>query len=133
MTLITDLIDIPDRVQRGDFVLRLAEGVNRAEETLRSSQAQLAGVIGSAMDAIITVDGAQRIILFNTAAEMMFRLSADEAIGQSLERFIPARFRATHHHHIQDFGQTNVTKRTMGALGPASAMVATISAISTGL
>ena len=35
MTLIKDLIDIPDHVQRGDFVLRLAAGVNRAEETLR--------------------------------------------------------------------------------------------------
>jgi hypothetical protein len=35
MTLIKDLIDIPERVQRGDFVLRLSEGVNRAEETLR--------------------------------------------------------------------------------------------------
>ena len=34
-TLIKDLIDIPERVQRGDFVLRLAEGVTRAEETLR--------------------------------------------------------------------------------------------------
>ena len=34
-TLIKDLIDIPDRVQRGDFVLRLSEGVTRAEETLR--------------------------------------------------------------------------------------------------
>jgi hypothetical protein len=35
MTLIRDLIDIPEHVQRGDFVLRLSEGVNRAEETLR--------------------------------------------------------------------------------------------------
>lgn len=35
MTLIRDLIEIPERVQRGDFVLRLSEGVNRAEETLR--------------------------------------------------------------------------------------------------
>ncbi|MFN9248735.1 MAG: hypothetical protein ACK6DS_16855, partial [Planctomycetota bacterium] len=35
MTLIKDLIDIPERVQKGDFVLRLSEGVNRAEETLR--------------------------------------------------------------------------------------------------
>ncbi|MGQ4808739.1 hypothetical protein NKDENANG_02127 [Candidatus Entotheonellaceae bacterium PAL068K] len=34
-TLIKDLIDIPEYIQRGDFVLRLAEGVNRAEETLR--------------------------------------------------------------------------------------------------
>jgi hypothetical protein len=35
MTLIQDLIEIPERVQRGDFVLRLSEGVDRAEETLR--------------------------------------------------------------------------------------------------
>lgn len=35
MTLIKDLIDIPERVQKGDFVLRLTEGVNRAQETLR--------------------------------------------------------------------------------------------------
>ena len=30
MTLLKELIDIPERVQRGDFVLRLSEGVNRA-------------------------------------------------------------------------------------------------------
>lgn len=35
MTLIKDLIDIPERIQRGDFVLKLSEGVTRAEETLR--------------------------------------------------------------------------------------------------
>jgi len=34
-TFIKDLIDIPEHVQRGDFVLRLSEGVHRAEETLR--------------------------------------------------------------------------------------------------
>jgi hypothetical protein len=35
MTLLKDLIDIPDHVQKGDFVLRLTEGVIRADETLR--------------------------------------------------------------------------------------------------
>src|SRR3954451_23666644 len=35
MTLIKELIQIPERVQRGDFVIRLSEGVNRAEDTLR--------------------------------------------------------------------------------------------------
>ena len=36
MPLIRDLIDIPERVHRDDFVLRLAEGVARADETLRT-------------------------------------------------------------------------------------------------
>src|SRR6266850_4603569 len=34
MTLIKDLINIPDRVQGGDFVLHLTQDVDRAEETL---------------------------------------------------------------------------------------------------
>ncbi len=35
MTLIKDLIEIPARVHQGDFVLKLTEGVNQAEATLR--------------------------------------------------------------------------------------------------
>ena len=34
-TLIRELIDIPEQVHRGDFVLRLTEGVARPQETLR--------------------------------------------------------------------------------------------------
>ena len=34
-TYIKDLIDIPEHVHAGDFVLKLAEGVNRADDTLR--------------------------------------------------------------------------------------------------
>ena len=35
MTLIKDLINIPERVHQGDFVLKLSEGVTHAEATLR--------------------------------------------------------------------------------------------------
>jgi hypothetical protein len=35
MTLIKDLIELPAQVHRGDFVLRLTEGVTKPEETLR--------------------------------------------------------------------------------------------------
>ena len=36
MTPIRDLIDVPDRMHRDDFVLRLAEGVAQPGETLRT-------------------------------------------------------------------------------------------------
>ena len=35
MTLLKDLINIPERVHQGDFVLKLSEGVIHAEQTLR--------------------------------------------------------------------------------------------------
>jgi PAS domain-containing protein len=62
-------------------------------ETLRESEARFSGVINSAMDAVIAVDTAQRIVLFNLAAEQMFDCVAAEALGSSLDRFIPPRFR----------------------------------------
>ena len=34
MTTIADIFDLPERVHQGDFVLRLSEGVERAERTL---------------------------------------------------------------------------------------------------
>lgn len=110
----------PLQTEQGTMVLGTIVDITerkRAEETLRQSQEQLAGVIGSAMDAIISVDDDQRIVLFNAAAERMFRYSSEEAIGQSLDRFIPKRFHRAHQSHIEDFGRTHVTKRTMGALG----------------
>jgi len=89
----------------------------QTEEKLRRSREQLAGVIGSARDAIISIDEQQRIVLFNNAAERMFLFPAEDAIGQPLDRFIPERFRAAHHLHVEGFGQTPATGRSTGALG----------------
>jgi len=88
-----------------------------AEEALRESQNRVTGVIASAMDAILSVDEEQKIVLFNGAAERIFGSPAAEAIGQSIERFIPQRFRARHSDHIRRFGKTGVTGRAMGTLG----------------
>jgi PAS domain S-box-containing protein len=89
----------------------------QAEVALRQSQAQLASIIGSAMDAIITIDRDQNVVLFNAAAEKMFRCSAEAAIGSPIDQFIPARFRSAHPDHVSTFAHTNVTRRLMGELG----------------
>jgi len=94
----------------------------QSEEALRESQQRFSGIIASAMDAIITVDEQQRIILFNAAAEKMFRCREADALGQPIERFIPQRFRAAHFDHFRKFEATGVTKRTMAALGALSAV-----------
>ena len=61
----------------------------QAEAALGESEGRLAGIIASAMDSIVTVDDQQRIVLFNSAAEKMFRCPKAEAMGHPITRFIP--------------------------------------------
>ncbi len=89
----------------------------RAADDLQQSQKQLAGIIGSAMDAIITIDVSGKVLLFNSSAETMFGCSAEVAIGGDLDRFIPQKFRNIHRHHIEEFSRTNVTRRSLESLG----------------
>ena len=103
-------------------ILRDVTEARRSENALqsayharRTANEQLLGIIQSAMDAIITVDAGQRIVVFNEAAEKIFRCRAQDAIGTLLERFIPPRFHAAHREHVARFGETRVTARAMGA------------------
>ncbi len=114
----------------------------RAQEALRRSQRLLQGIISSAMDAIITVDSSQRIIVFNKAAEKIFRCAASEAMGQPIDKFVPERFREKHRQHMHSFGQTGVTARSIYSPGTLSAIradgqefpiEATISQVDTGI
>jgi PAS domain S-box-containing protein len=77
----------------------------------------LAGIIGSAMDAIIAIDDAQRIVLFNSAAERIFVCPANEAIGDSIERFFPERFRAEYSASVRRFAESGASNRTLGGPG----------------
>ncbi|HEX4946595.1 MAG TPA: PAS domain S-box protein, partial [Blastocatellia bacterium] len=99
----TALIDISER--------------RRAEQSARASEARFAAILNSAMDAIITTDAEQRIVLFNEAAEEMFCCSAQAALGEPLTKFIPARYRQTHPQQVNTFGKTKITKRRMGESG----------------
>lgn len=93
----------------------------QAEIALQTSEARLQGIIESAMDAIISIDENHRIILFNSAAEAVFACPANEALGQTLDRFIPERFHQIHREAIHAFGQTNSTSRVMGNPGVINA------------
>ncbi len=89
----------------------------RTERALQDSQERLQNIIGSAMDAILTVDDNQRIVVFNHAAEEIFRCQASDAVGRPLDSYIPARFREAHRQHIQEFGRTGVSGRSMYSPG----------------
>jgi PAS domain S-box-containing protein len=92
----------------------------RATQSMAESRSRLATVVGSAMDAIITMNEEQSIVLFNAAAEAMFGTPAAEALGGKLEQFVPLRFRSVHADHVRGFAKTGVTSRAMGQLGTLS-------------
>ncbi len=71
-------------------------------------------LIAAARDAIISIDEAQNIVLFNPAAGAIFRCSEREALGQPLDRFIPAAVRAAHCRHVENFGAQHGATHDMG-------------------
>ncbi len=103
-----------------EAVLAEAQTLRAEEETLQAQAAvediaaRLAAIVDSAMDAIITLDGEQRVVLFNRAAERVFRCAREEALGASIERFLPPQHRAEHRQLIEQFGRTGNTARRMG-------------------
>jgi len=112
-----NLARLPLSIRRALQEKRQCQQQKQAELALRENQSQLRAIIQSAMDAIITVDEQQRIVVFNPAAEKMFSSSAAHAVGQSLDRFIPSRFRDGHSRQVRAFGLSNTTRRKMDALG----------------
>ena len=94
----------------------------KAEQAIRESESRLAGIVNSAMDAIISIDSGQHVVLFNAAAEKVFRCSAAEAMGRSIDQFIPHRFRAWHRQHVEGFGHSNETSRSLHARGELSGL-----------
>jgi PAS domain S-box-containing protein len=79
-----------------------------------NAAARLASLLDSAMDAIISVDESQNIVLYNQAAERIFGWPVDEVRGKPLTMLLPQRFRASHAGHVRHFGETGVTSRRMG-------------------
>ncbi len=106
------LTELADDLSHGIATLRLRAAHAQAEEALRSSQTKLQGIIGSAMDAVISIDEQQRIVVFNRAAETVFQCAASDALGSDLDRFIPKTLREAHREHLRRFGSENLTKRS---------------------
>ncbi len=96
-------------------------GIRIADDNA-GSRDRLKGIVDSAMDAIISIDAQQRIVLFNEAAEKMFQRRAADVLGKPLGLLMPQRFASVHARHIEGFARTGVSSRGMGDLGALSAL-----------
>jgi len=79
----------------------------------QNAAARLASLLDSAMDAIVTADEHEIIILYNRTAERIFGWPRADVIGKPLEMLLPERFRDAHREHVQQFGADGVTSRRM--------------------
>src|SRR5215212_12139273 len=65
--------------QLGQFVVR-----RRAERDVRESEARKRAILASALDCVITIDHAGRVLEFNEAAEVTFGYTAEHAVGKEM-------------------------------------------------
>ena len=70
--------------------------LKRAEGALRLSQEQLRNLVETAPDAIISVNEAGLVLTWNARAAEMFGYGAKAAIGKSLTKLMPKRYRGAH-------------------------------------
>ncbi|MEX0959479.1 MAG: diguanylate cyclase [Burkholderiales bacterium] len=92
------------------------------EAALRESEAQRAGIIDSAMDAIVTVDDRQNIVIFNKAAERMFRNPASACVGEPVQRFFASADRAAYRRQIETLDRADGDARSAELLTGMSAL-----------
>jgi len=85
----------------------------RAEESLRESEARLAGILDTASDAVVAIDDSQKILLFNKSAERIFGYRREEILGQSLDIIIPDKFCKMHKREVGDFAASIEDSRLM--------------------
>lgn len=100
--------------------IRHARMLEQTLQEVEENRLRMEGLISSAMDAIISVDVEQRIILFNAAAQKMFQYAPSAILGEPLDILIPERHRHNHVQHIDRFSHTGVTSLSMGSLSPVS-------------
>ena len=75
----------------------------RAEEALRSREEHLRSILETVPDAMIVIDAYGVIQLFSRAAERMFGLTQDQAIGQNVRVLMPEPDRTRHDSYLERY------------------------------
>lgn len=100
------------------WIWRRAKRARAAERALSEALQRYESIVSLSADAIITIDDAQKIVLFNRGAGTIFGWDAAEILGRSLDVLLPERFRGAHARHIRAFGNAPEVARRMGERRP---------------
>ncbi len=104
----------PITTAEGQFVLSAIVDITerkRAEYALQQSESRKAAILESALDAVIMMDHAGRIVEFNPAAEAMFGYSRSQAVDQVMgDLIVPSALRDAHTRGLKRFLATGEEK-----------------------
>ncbi|MDE2606945.1 MAG: PAS domain-containing protein [Burkholderiales bacterium] len=102
--------------QLGQALLHASAEVQDATAAQRRLLARLQGVLDTAIDGIVTADARGRIVLFNRAAEAMFRLPQEDALGRDVESLLPPAARAGHRRLREQLTPDHVRQMAAGRI-----------------
>ncbi len=111
-TFWANVVITPLRDEKGQ--LRGFSKVTRDITSRKRSEDEFKGLLESAPDAIVIVDGKGEIVLVNSQTEKTFRYAREELLGRSIEMLVPERCRGQYSEHRKGFFSLPRT-RTMGA------------------
>lgn len=86
-----------------------------AEQALREQREAYAAIFEAASDAIVSVDAAGQVLLFNPGAVRIFGVEAAELQGQSIDRLLPAAHGLRNGEDIAGFAVSAGGRRALGA------------------
>ncbi len=81
-----------------------------ALRVLQLSELRWQAILDTARDAIICIDRAGGVSLFNRAAEQIFGYTADEVVGQNVRMLMPPPYREEHDGYLSTYQATGVPK-----------------------
>jgi two-component system sensor kinase FixL len=87
------------------YFLEIARDVTQSRQLLRQLQAseqRFRAILDTATDAVLSIDEDHKIILFNNAAQRIFRYSRQEVLGKDLNILIPPKY-GDHQTYVRDF------------------------------
>jgi PAS domain S-box-containing protein len=126
-TIEFDIVDTGDEPTPQPIIAKLALGVALSagcagllyfwlitRDSGASREAMLSSILLAAPDAIVAADVDGIVRVFTPAAEKMFGLPARAAIGEPLDRLLPAGARAGHREHLAAFAASGAHTRLMG-------------------
>jgi len=100
---VTQLLQVIDHVK--DSYSKL----DKTKKNLSQQETRLRTILDNMIDAVITINETGEVLSFNKSAERIFGYSADEMIGETINKLIPEHDAKQHDGYIQKYLKTGAT------------------------